>query len=440
MQNKKLSLQQRLRIAFTGETKAFIPPLPDIDGLDSSAPLATFETKTEQLRKNIGWVFAANSAIVDDVAAVPLKLYRKKKDGDREEILEHEILDLINKEPSLVHDGESMRVLLHTYRNLTGEAFLLMRRDGVPTDVRPGRLPQALEILPSHVTEFKLGKERYTDSTVRFGQTDYPIAEVLRSFIPNPADPYQGRSIISAAAAPVDSDEQMQSWNRRMFQNNARPGLIFNLTGDNVDSEVYDRLKSQVEEMYTNDGVFRSLVVENGEVKPYMLNQQDLDFLNSRAFTRDEILAMFKVPSAMLGMSKDYNRANIDGARYIHYLTNVVPRLRREVSMWNRLLVQPYDPTLELGFVNPIPEDVEARLNEAKAGTNTWMTIDEVRAERGMEPLPDKLGEQLYVPINSVPLASIATTLKPQPAQDANGNPSEGKKSLPKPKTPTAKT
>ena len=419
----------------TGQTKDYLPQLPSDrqDFGDGAAPLPVFNTKTEQLQKNIGWVFAANSAIVDDVAAVKMRLYRKMKNGDREEIIDHDILDLINKDPSAALDGETMRALLHTYRNLTGEAFLLMTRDGEPFQITPGQLPYALEVLPSHIAMFKLG-ESFSQSIVRYSGTNYPISTVLRTFIPDPFSPYYGRSIIAAAAAPVDTDEQMQSWNRRMFQNNGRPGLIFNLQGENISQETYDRLKEEVKELYTNDGVFRSLVVENGEVKPYMLNQQDLDFLNSRTFTRDEILAMFKVPSAMLGMTKDYNRANIDGARYIHYLTNVVPRLRREASMWNRLLVEPYDSSLEIGFENPIPEDIEAKLKARTSSINKWQTADEIREEDGMEALPDGQGAQLIVPMNSIPLNRLMVEPTAPPTVVPDANPPEGKKSLPKPR------
>lgn len=441
---ERLSLTDRIKVAITG--KAYIPSLAQIDGADS-VPLATFNTKPEQLRTNIGWVYAANSAIVDDVAAATLKLYRLKKDGDREEIDEHPILELLEN-PTLAHTGEQMRSLFHTYRNLVGEAYLLMVKAGNPVEVKPGVLPDALQVVPAHLVDFKLGEGRYSESKIKYGREEYKITEVIRDFMPDPGSPYYGRSIVAAASAAIDTDQQMQSWNRRVFQNNARPGLVFNLTGDHIDQTVRERLKQQMDEIYSGDGTFRSLVLENGDVKPYMLTQQDLDFLASREFTREEIMAMFKVPAAMLGMSKDYNRANIDGSRYIHMISNVVPRLRAEVRMWNTQLVKKYDATLELDFDSPVPEDVEAKLKQSQAGTNTWLTIDEVREQYGLEALPDKLGEQLYVPINSTPLARIAAGPKPAPATNPGNQaptPSpddgddetapEGKKSLPKPRS-----
>ena len=58
--------------------------------------LNDYTGKNEQLEANLGWCFAANNAIVEPTAAVELKLYRKTKGGKREEILEHELLDLLD--------------------------------------------------------------------------------------------------------------------------------------------------------------------------------------------------------------------------------------------------------------------------------------------------------------------------------------------------------
>jgi HK97 family phage portal protein len=408
---KKLSIPQRFKAALTGKVdKSFIPRLPTDTDVDSALPLVTFSSKPEQLATNIGWVFAANRATVQPTVAVPLKLRRVKKlsDGtvEYEEIIKHDILDLLAR-PHLGINGKQLRTLNHTYLNLVGDCYALMRKAGVPFEMKQGQLPDSLEVLPAHLVQFKLGKERWSESVVRYNNVEYPLASVIRGFNPDPEMPYNGQSVVSAGASAIDVDQQMQSWNRRTFQNNARPGLVFNLTGENIDDDVYERLKQQMEELYTGDGAFRSLVVENGEVKPYMLSHQDLDFLDSRAFTRDEIFAMFTTPKSMAGLSDDYNRANIEGSRYIHILLNIIPRLEDEVAMWNSQLVQVYDPTLELYFENPLPEDVEAKLKEAAAGTNVWATIDETRAEYGLDPLPDHMGEQLIVPINSVPLSDV---------------------------------
>lgn len=120
-----------------------------------------------------------------------------------------------------------MRRLQLSYMNFTGESYTLMMKGDQPFEPKAGQLPDSLHVLPSHLVDLKLG-ETYSQSTVRFDNKLYPITSVIRDLNPDPRNPYMGQSIITAAAATIDFDEQMKDWNRRSFANNARPGLIFN--------------------------------------------------------------------------------------------------------------------------------------------------------------------------------------------------------------------
>src|SRR5690242_16623764 len=108
----KAPLRLRLAKAILGtKAKDFIPSLASLnDGWGPGAAptsLNDYVTKSDQLTANIGWCFAANNAIADPTAAVPLKLYKKLKNGKREEIIDHEILELL-RSPNLAHTGEQM--------------------------------------------------------------------------------------------------------------------------------------------------------------------------------------------------------------------------------------------------------------------------------------------------------------------------------------------
>lgn len=417
----KASFRIRLAQKLLGTSaKSFIPSLgsmPDGYGFDVDGRLKQYASKPEQLSANLGWSYAANSAIADQAASVELKLWRKKADGDREEVKTHEILDLLAN-PNLVHTGEQQRQLHFTYMNFVGEAYEVMLKNGEPFIPARGRLPDAFHVLPAHDVAFKLG-ETYTKSTISYNNTNYPVLSCIRDLNPDPMNPYFGRSVISAAAAVIDTDDQMKEWNRRFFANNARPSLVFSTSnGESMDDETYNRWKAQFQDEHTGTAnAFKPLLIENGDVKFGMLSQTDLDFLNSRKFSKDEILAMFRVSPGILGMTENVNRSNMDAAFYLHAVINIVPRVRQYVRQLNASLISIYDPSLELDFENPVPEDVQAKLSAAEKGVNNWMTIDEVRNMYGEKPLPDGLGEQLYIPATKAPLANVADgTATPQPA------------------------
>ncbi|RAN78007.1 hypothetical protein B5P43_18420 [Bacillus sp. SRB_336] len=399
---KRLPFRQRLAKAIIG--KGLIPALNPIDGvtypgMSAGGRINTYADKASQITALTGWVFAANSAISNPCAAVELKLYRKKKDGDREEVTNGKdlaILELIDN-PNLVHTGEQMRQLHFTYMNIVGESYIFMRGfDGNEFIPTRGKLPAALDIFPAHQAQFRLG-ETYTQSTVSLGSLTYPVTSFVRDINPDPANPYLGQSIIAASAVTIDMDEQMKAWNHQQFAQGARPSLVY--TADTpLDDASFKRLQSQFDDEHTGTAnAHKVMILEAGKVAPWTLNQQDLDFLESRKFSRDEILAMFKVSPGMIGSVENVNRSNLEAGFYVNAVVNVVPRVRQFVRQMNNTLVKIYDPTLELDFVNPVPEDIEAKLKAASAGVDKWWTKDEVRDMYGEDPLPGGVGEHIIV-------------------------------------------
>lgn len=418
-------IRKAIQVAFTGRAisptnnKAFIPSLSSLDtfwGVGIGNRLKGFKLKPEQVRANVGWVFAANNAIVEACAAVPLTLYQKKKDGDREQIFMHEILDLFNT-PNAAHTGEQFRQLHYTYMNLTGESYMLKMMGNNPLEDNK-KLPQALHILPSHDVDFTLGDD-YWSSIVKLGDSEYSIKSVIRDINPDPFNPYKGRSIIAASAATIDTDEQMKEWNRRMFANAGRPSMALEVP-DTMEDKAFNRFKMQVEDAATGtENAFKPMILEGGaKLTPYMLSQSDLDFLESRKFSKDEILAMFRLSPAMLGMTENVNRSNAETAEYIFAKYVVLPRVRQFVQTMNSMLVTPYDATLELDFANPVPEDIEAKRSDATAGIDKWWTINEVRALYGQEPLKQG-GDELYRPLNEVPLSMLGSVAPTTGTEDA---------------------
>lgn len=295
MKEKKLPLRIRLAAAIAGR-KAFIPSLDlrdTLDAIDDGNHIKSYRTKSEALTANVGWAFTANDAIVRPTANVKLKLYRKQKDGEREEIFEHPVLTLLKK-PNAAHTGKLQRRLHFTYMNFTGESYTLMMKGDKPFVPAKGKLPDSFHLLPAQQCEFVLG-DTYSESKVRHNNNEYPITSIIRDIEPDPSNPYFGQSRIAAAAATIDTDEQMKDWNRRFFANNARPGIIVS-TNEQMSDESYKRFKAQFESAHVGtDNAYKNLIIENGDAKPYMMTQQDLDFLKSREFTRDEIFAMFHV-------------------------------------------------------------------------------------------------------------------------------------------------
>lgn len=395
--------------------------------------VSEYKTKQAQLMANVGWVYAANQVIADDCASVRLKLMHKMKDGDEEEVFSHEILDLID-DPNNVITAKQLWNLYYSYLNLTGEAYILkLDKNGNALEDKT-KLPSALFPLPSHLCEFHVGEKSWDQSYVMFNGDQYPINAILRDINPDPENIYNGMSIVRKASLTVDTDIQMKRWNNKLFKNGARPGVVVEVP-DQLKDDAFKRLKQQFDEQYRGVGnAFNRVILEGGaKMSPFMMTTQDLDFLESKRFTRDEILAMFKVSGSNLGITEDVNRANAEAQEYSYAKRCIKPRLEQFVDFMNKRLLRPiYGGEFKLDFEDPIPENTEMRLREAEAGVNKWLTINEVRDMYGREALENGNGDQLYVPISNVPIEDLEylsdTTTEPTPTEE----PANDEKSHPK--------
>ena len=423
------SMFSRVKSFFSG-----VNQMQDISNLlvgdvGDNITVAEYKDKRAQLMANVGWVYAANQVIADDCSAVRLKLMHKMTDGDEEEVYSHEVLDLLD-DPNMVITAKQLWNLYYSYLNLTGEAYILkLDQNGNPL-TNKAKLPSALFPLPSHLCEFHIGEKDWNESYVMFNGDRYPISAILRDINPDPENIYQGMSIVRKASLTVDTDIQMKRWNNKLFKNGARPGVVVEVP-DQLKDDAYNRLKQQFDEQYRGVGnAFNRVILEGGaKMSPFMMTTQDLDFLESKRFTRDEILAMFKVSGSNLGITEDVNRANAEAQDYAYAKRCIKPRLEQFIDFMNKRLLRPiYGGEYVLSYEDPVPENAEMRLQEAQAGVNSWLTIDEVRDMYGREALPNGDGDKLYVPMGNVPINELSMLVGSESNENASdtSNDSEG--------------
>src|SRR5690606_32393142 len=114
---------------------------------------------------------------------------------------------------------------------------------------------------------------------------------------------------------------------------------------------------------------------------------------------------------AVVGITRDFNRANSDAAMVAYQRQALKPRLARYQDAINTLVLPAMrEDGMWFEFADPVDVDrtVEQQLalNELKAGV---ISVNEYRERSDLDPLPD--GDVYFVPTN----VSIKETLEPQP-------------------------
>lgn len=422
-----------------------------------AAALRTFNSYSDresQLRAYVDWVYGAVRAIAEDGASVDLRLYVNrggtknatvghklifaKPDAKKlmhrkisieywtekgqhvkaqapmlEEIENHKLLDLLYKPNGSMTKTEFFE-LIFTHLELTGEFFAWKERNGIG-------VPIALwPLMPYKMKEKVNGREGRLEGWVYTNQGKrIPIdpEDIIHVKYTDPNNIWRGMGVVRAAAASIDTDAQAAEYNRRFFYNNGRIDAAL-VTEQELSDESFERMKQQWNDIYGGTvNAHKTAILEGGlDYKPIAITQKEMDFLESRKFNRDQILALFRVSASILGISENINRANAEAAEFTFAKRVIRPKLERLTSTITENLAGDFDPKLLVSFTDPVPEDKEFNLKSKEVGLNKWYTINEIRAENGDAPIPG--GDELYIPISNVPLSVVSATPEPSDPND----------------------
>lgn len=344
------------------------------------------------------WVFACVTARAEEVGNIKLKLF---KDG--EEIFEHEVLDLINKvNPTMTK--HQLFEATQGFKDLDGNAYWYLARDGANGDGKIQEIyllkPDKVKIIIDKTNPLKVAGYLFTQpdgQVIPFAPENILHHKNFDPRAPYPF-PHKGMGIVEASAFAIDTDNSARDWNLNFFKNSARPdGLLITDGEGAMDPEEFKRLKEEWQEEHGGAGNSHKLSILSGGLKYQELtrNQRDMDFVAQRTFSRDEILALFRVPKTIIGITDDVNRANADATVYVFALRTIKPLMQKIVDTLNEFLLPNWkDENLRFEFITPVTEDRTAKTAEYGAGHNVWLSTNDIRRAEGL--LPTENGDKMY--------------------------------------------
>lgn len=274
----------------------------------------------EGLKSN-SWVYSAATKIATGLASVPLLLERAKGDTWTPET-DHELAALLRRpNPFMGRQDMLERWALHML--LAGNAvWWLNIVGGKPVELWP-IVPDQVRPIVSRV-QFIGGYEwRVTPTEKKV----LPTEQVAHWMFVDPSNPRWGLSPLEAAASAVDLDQAASKWNRAVLANDGKPPLAVFLDASlSVDDM---RAASAMIREQIDGGSIRKALVLGGASKaqPLSLSASDLDFLNGRRFSREEIAAVFGVPPILMSFGEAATFSNLDAAKAILWEDRIVPLL-----------------------------------------------------------------------------------------------------------------
>ncbi len=340
------------------------------------------------------WVYICVNRKMSAVAQVPLKVWRRKgtKRDDWEDLTvkepDHLLVKLLQK-PNPWMNEYKLKQNIVGHLELGGNAYLEVVGNGIPQELYT-LLPYKVKIIPD--------SKKYIAGYVYeilVQSIKYMPEEIIHLGYFHPRSQYYGLSPVQASELSVISDLNAAEYNKNFFKNSAIPDG-FLTTDQELNDGAYRRLRKMWQQAH--QGVDKSHRIAIGELglkwMATSLNAKDMEFINSRKMSRNEILGIYNVPPAIAGVLESSSYGSLTEQKRFFWENAIAPLLTFIQEELNANLVPKFkDDDLYIEFdlttIQAIRENRESEARVASAFADRGIkTINEIRREMfGMEPV-----------------------------------------------------
>lgn len=366
--------------------------------------------------QQISAVFACKRIIAESIAMLPLVLYRKvgKTRLPASERPLHRVLSLLAN-PDMTSFDVRSALMGHVVERGNGFAQVVRNRAG-----------EVIELWPLLSGSVKVARDQGGEIYYIYYRADGSRRIFQRSEILHirglSSDGIVGFSPISEARMAFQQARVMQDYNLAFYENGGRPGGVLENPGL-LDDEAALRIEESWNKAHSGPNkVGRIAVLEQGtKYTPINVAQADQQFLEQKKLNRQEIAAIFRVPSHMIN---DLERATFSSAEemnqeFIDYTLG--PWLVQwEQSISRDLLDEDERSTY---YAKHTVQALLRGNNQSRADYYTKMlqwgatTINEVREHEELNPI--SAGDSAFVPLNMVPLEQAVKMLSQSATQNS---------------------
>lgn len=349
------------------------------DDVDTSGAnlLSPFEQST--------WVYGCIGTIANQLAQIPLRIsrgsrtpmrarsfkWRQRATGE-DLIASGPLVELLNR-PHPQMTRFDFWYLLVTWLMLRGDTFAVPTTNNlqvVPLDApgRGGKLIKRLAIIaPDMVREIVESNSLVAWSYTGSYRQPLPAntllpEEVIFSKLPNPYDFWRGMAPLKVARLAASTDFASAQFMKGLIMNNADIGTILRTETQPDDNQREQMLAAWRQSRRRAGTANRPVILWGGmDIKKPELSAVDMQFLEQRKFSRQEVCAIFRVPQEILGFTEDANRSVGDAAR-LNFIENTIAGLCELFEAGFEPLARAFDPNYYIWFdIDSLPIMQRAR-------------------------------------------------------------------------------
>lgn len=340
-----------------------------------------------------------------DLAKLPLHVFRERSDGGRDVVDKHPVEKVLRKPNRWQTRFEFMEQLQASFL-LKGNAYAAIIRDG------RGRPLELIPINTDRVSLYEADDGSLFYKVAR--QTAFEKASLasfgelisaddmlhLRWMTQNSV---LGLSRIGLARDAIGLSLALEEFSSTLFASGARPGGVL-ATDKKLSDETFARIKNQWQERYSGAGnAGKTALLEEGlKWEPLSMTAVESQTVEARRIQIEQIATAFDVPLHRLGISNAGGEATL--VSHQMYLNNV---LSSDAERWENKLEDIFgleDEGLciefDLDYFNRA--DKQTRFNALRTGiVGGFLTINEARLSEDLTKVPG--GDVILQPTNVAP-------------------------------------
>ena len=358
-------------------------------------------------------VLACVRLIAENIATVPLHLYRRLPGGGKERARDMPLYKLLNQQPNGWQTSFEFRETLSAHCLVYGNAYALQV---------PGALGAVTELHPLHPSRMKV--EQLEDGTLRYCYREANGRDTVYRQDQNfhlrrlSGDGVTGIKPVTLSRDAIALAQALEAHGGAYFGNACRlSGLL--LPENPISNENAERLREQFERMHRGpDRAFRTAVLPpNTKWQDIQSSNEASQFLETRQYQVIEVCRAYRVDPSYIQDKTKVGYASQEQAAIDLVQQTLLPWFRRWESAITRDLVAD-DDTYFAEF------DVRGLLRGDSAAQAAWFqwglnagiyTINEVRELLNLNQIGAE-GDERYMQLNMTTLTGINEQVEAEPA------------------------
>lgn len=362
------------------------------------------------------WLGGAVDRIVQTLART--KFHLQKGFGDDIEIIhQHQALETLRK-PQPTKAGKSLlssmdlKLVTGYHLCLNGEAFWILDKR-----LKIGGAPTFIDMLIPQYVHVRIEHGELIEYIYRIDghELHFDPQDIVHFKLPDPKHWQRGTPPIKSLRWSIDTHREADIMNLRKIQNGAIPGGTLETEQAVPDAEREKILNQWNERHGGAENAGKTAVLPRGlHFNKTQESNQDMQFVEGKKLTREEILARYGVGPELLGLTDSQTRANAEAAIYIFMMFGASFFIDKFADTLTNDYLPAFPGTdgMEVGNPDPVPENMEEKRSNAQTLFDMGALSPNAALKMfGMETIDAEGMDSTYMDINKVPVGEPPPSL-----------------------------